>query len=203
MKTKFITNITKIFIVLQETLKNTCLISKEEGKIMQYYFRFWVNVKYCVYRGGSWHLYFFYVQTYTCHYVWSLTVFMLHSTHLAYRHQPSTLNTFNLNEGKLSTFSISLWLFTDSISNLQFICQEPVLFLVGLTGFTMKYQSYCLSGVTILMTVGTVREWLYSQPFCYSSPSPGTLADCSILYQRNEYAKTYKCPKEHKAMCVN
>lgn len=90
-----------------------------------------------------------------------------------------------------------------TICNLQFICQESVLSLVGLTGFTMKYQSYCLSGVTSIMTVGKVRGWLYSQPFCYSSPSPGTLVVCSILCQRNEYTKTYKCPKNHKAMCIS
>jgi hypothetical protein len=63
--------------------------------------------------------------------------------------------------------------------------------------------SYCLSGVTSIMTVGRVRGWLYTQTFCYSSPSPGTLVVWSILCQRNEYAKTYKCPKNHKAMCMS
>jgi len=82
---------------------------------------------------------------------------MLYSRHLAYKHRPSTLNTFSISEGKFSTFSISLWLSTDSICNLQFICQESVLSLVDLTGFTMKYQSYCLSGVTSIMTVGKLR----------------------------------------------
>jgi hypothetical protein len=128
---------------------------------------------------------------------------MLYSRHLAYKHQPSTLNTFNISEGKFSTFSISLWLSTDSICNLQFTCQESVLSLVGLTGFTMKYQSYRLSGVTSIMTVGRVTGWLYSQPFCYSSPSPGALVVCCILCQRNEYKKTYKCPKNHKAKCIS
>jgi hypothetical protein len=128
---------------------------------------------------------------------------MLYSRHLAQKHQPSTLNTFNISERKFSTFSISLWLSTDSICNLQFICQEFLLSLAGLIGFTMKYQSYYLSGVTSIMTVGRARRWLYSQPFCYSSPCPGTLVVCSILCQRNEYAKTYKCPKNHKAMCIS
>jgi hypothetical protein len=128
---------------------------------------------------------------------------MLYSRHLAYKHQPSTLNTFSISEGKFSTFSITSWLSTDSVCNLQFICQESVLSLAGLTGFTMKYKSYCLSEVTSIMTVGRIRGWLYSQPFCFSSPSPSTLVVCSILWQRNEYAKIYKCPKNYKAMCIS
>jgi hypothetical protein len=137
------------------------------------------------------------------HLIGSLPSLCLRCTVTWTSNQFSTLNTFINGEGKLSTFSISLWLSTDSIYNLQFICQESAQSLVGLTGFTMKYQSYCLSGVTSLMTVGRVSGWLYSQPFCYSSPSPGILAVCSILCQRNEYAKTYKCPKNHKTMCIS
>lgn len=110
---------------------------------------------------------------------------MLYSRHLAYKNQPSTLNIFSISEGKFSTFSITLWLSTDSVWNLQFVCQESVPFVAGLTGFTMKYQIHCLSGVTSIMTVRRIRGWLYSQPFCYSSPSPGTLIVYSILTEMN------------------
>lgn len=144
---------------------------------MQYHFEFWVGVKCCVYSSVYWRL-FILVMLSLCV---GFKCFMLYSRHLAYKHQTSTLNTFSISEGKFSTFPITLWLSTDSVWNLQFICQESVLSLAGLTCFTMNYHSYCLSGVTSIMTVGRIRGWLYSQPFCYLSPSPGTLVVCSIL----------------------
>jgi len=63
-------------------------------------------------------------DVYTCNAVKMcglINVFMLYSRHLAYRHQPSTLNTFSISEEKFSTFSITLWLSTQSVTYNSYV----------------------------------------------------------------------------------